>query len=312
MNKLITTDLGGFPFVLDDIRFEQDAVRNAFYGILTAWGITDDESFILSGCEVTTGGGNYNVAAGYVVLSGEVFKVDAHSVAIVGGQTYFWQISETNDPAGLKVFEAGPSYNTYKVRKAVVIGSIGTPVSYLPMLAPTIHEKITEKTAASRGTWAAFDVTTNTTSYNDASGTSLNSPLVANPDGNSDFSYIVTGNKVEISFTLSNLKLIDASTNEIRSVIIENLPFSFDGSQYRTCDLYGGATSATLFSQQGICRVLNGENRIIFNLRNLAATLKFNRKYEFQTTPSIELQEQADGSFQPIWTIRGGATFKIS
>lgn len=30
MNKLITTNNGGFPVVLDDLRFEQQAVRDTF------------------------------------------------------------------------------------------------------------------------------------------------------------------------------------------------------------------------------------------------------------------------------------------
>ena len=71
MNKLITTDLGGFPFTLDRLRWLDDAYRDAWKGLFSAFGITLPTSFKLSGCAVTINGNDYSTTAGYICLNGE-------------------------------------------------------------------------------------------------------------------------------------------------------------------------------------------------------------------------------------------------
>lgn len=145
MNKFITTDNGGLPFQLDDLRFIDDSVRNAFKGILSAYGIDPADSFIISGCAVTSGFGGivWDVAAGYISLDGEVLEVDAHSITktLLPGEAHFWQVVTSNDPAGLKTFQSTIGYNTYQIRKAQVTAAVPGG-GYMPMLADTIYKKI--------------------------------------------------------------------------------------------------------------------------------------------------------------------------
>ena len=143
MNKFITTDNGGLPIQLDDFRFIDDSVRGAFKGMLSAYGIDPADSFIISGCAVTDGGTNWNIAAGYISLDGEVLEVDAHTVTktLVGSEQHFWQIVTSNDPAGLKTFQSTISYNTYQVRKGNVVAAVPSG-GYMPMLADTIYKKM--------------------------------------------------------------------------------------------------------------------------------------------------------------------------
>ena len=145
MNKFITTDNGGLPLQLDDLRFIDDSVRNALKGILSAYGIDPADSFILSGCAVTSGFGGvvWDVAAGYISLDGEVLEVTAHSITktLLPGEKHVWRILTTNDPAGLKTFQSTVSYNTYQIRQAEVVAAVPGG-AYMPMLAPSIFDQM--------------------------------------------------------------------------------------------------------------------------------------------------------------------------
>lgn len=137
MNTLYTLANGGFPLTLNDFRFESTAVREAFKALVSPLGIdTFANGFILSGCEITGTSPNFNCAAGYICLKGEVYTVDAHAVPVPSvGQTRLWSIVETNDTAGAKSFENGVTVQTYKVRKVVITASIA-PLDYLPVTLP--------------------------------------------------------------------------------------------------------------------------------------------------------------------------------
>ena len=114
MNSLLVLVAGGFPYKLDDIRFVDDSYRDAFNNLLLAWG-TD---FIVSGCEVIS----YTVSAGYIMLNGELLKVDSHTVQGAG----FFQKQTTYDPNGLKNFKNGNVNNTYQKNRGIAIANSGT------------------------------------------------------------------------------------------------------------------------------------------------------------------------------------------
>lgn len=116
MNKLDTTKTGGQPFVLDDIRFNDTAYRNAFNSILKVFGT----NLIVQGCEVN---GN-DVAAGYVLLNGELIKVDAH----VRTGDYYSKVT-TYDAAGNKTFKNGQIQDVYEINRAVCAAGAG-PLAY--------------------------------------------------------------------------------------------------------------------------------------------------------------------------------------
>lgn len=152
MNKVLTTNNGGFPVVLNDLRFEQAATRDAFYGLLSAFGVSVADSFIISGCTIASylAGGAY--AAGYISLEGEVYKVDAGVLPVLGvGETWYWAVDVSYDSAGLKVFENAASVDTYQVRKAKIISS--TTGLAATLTTATLADKI--RAIVSEG-WAAY------------------------------------------------------------------------------------------------------------------------------------------------------------
>lgn len=96
MNKMLTPN-GGVPLKLTDIAYMQDAIRNAFEGLLN--GISTDGNIRLAGCEVTrqeVSGGNEKITwtSGWVALHGEVFIVASGDIASVpNGTKLFWKIT---------------------------------------------------------------------------------------------------------------------------------------------------------------------------------------------------------------------------
>lgn len=151
MNKLKTTDTGKLPFVLDDIRWIDSGIRDAFKGLFASLGITATNSFKITGCVVTNVNLVYSWTAGYICLMGEILPVDSGSVTIPGtpqvGYGLCWTLETTYDSAGLKIFENGNSHDTYEIRKAkLVYGQYPTnqagQTDYMPAHASYMHSKL--------------------------------------------------------------------------------------------------------------------------------------------------------------------------
>jgi len=118
MKKLNTALNGGWPLSLDDYRFWDDGIREAFQGFLSAFGASPDDSFVLSGAEVSGAGNNYT--DGFVCINGEICKVNAGLAGIIlSGESLFWIIDETDaDASGDKQFEDGNVKHKYLTRIA--------------------------------------------------------------------------------------------------------------------------------------------------------------------------------------------------
>ena len=121
MNKLITTDSGGFPFLLNDIRFLDEAYREGMASIIK----TVAEECILWGCEYSENGTIASINAGAVFFDNEIFYCPSHSVDLgVNIQDdIVLQVKEYDDPSGdgNKLFADGSTHQTYKVREVKVV-----------------------------------------------------------------------------------------------------------------------------------------------------------------------------------------------
>ncbi len=122
MKKLITNINGGFPFVLDDIRWMDEGHIERFKAILDAFGLTGQD-FIISGCQVTSTSTDYQISDGYVYINGDIRKVVSHTIQKIppAGNGHFWTTYENYDPSGNKTFEDGSTHDTYKNLFAKVI-----------------------------------------------------------------------------------------------------------------------------------------------------------------------------------------------
>ena len=149
MKRLITTENGGMPIVLDDIRWLDDEYRNAWYAFISAFGATALTSFKLSGCVVTVNDTTYTTTAGYICLEGEILQVDAHSITVSETFTAKWVVEETYDIAGNKQFFDESNHDTYLIRKGKLQQCGYTPHNYMSCDAPYLKDVILGWTPAS-------------------------------------------------------------------------------------------------------------------------------------------------------------------
>ncbi|MCK6648723.1 MAG: hypothetical protein L6Q66_03615 [Bacteroidia bacterium] len=150
MNKVDFLHNGGFPLLLDDLNFDQAATREAFYGLLSAFGATAPTSFIISGCNLS--GSAW--LPGYLSIAGEILRFDGQALAVPSfGMTNVWDVYETNDSAGQKLLENGTTVQTYKLRKARIIAvSNAVAANYLNVsTAPTLASKLVSIVSADNG-----------------------------------------------------------------------------------------------------------------------------------------------------------------
>lgn len=132
MNKFHTEDDGGLPLKLDDFRWFLNALENAFKGLLSPFGVTDQYAFILSGCNRSVASGTVTIAEGFISIGGEICYVPAHSYSEPSPGNYeYWVINETNDSSGNKEFQSGINYDTYKVRVGKISVSNSVPAGHV-------------------------------------------------------------------------------------------------------------------------------------------------------------------------------------
>jgi hypothetical protein len=118
MDKLITTNNGGMPFDLDDLRWIDQGVTASFKAIAKALNLNSETGFRLFGAEVTDAGSTYNVAAGAIFAADEIWLVNGHSVAkLAGSGSYYWKQVITYDVTGSETFESGATVETYQIRR---------------------------------------------------------------------------------------------------------------------------------------------------------------------------------------------------
>lgn len=118
MDKLKTTNNGGMPFDLDDLRWIDKGVRDTFKAIGNAMADSETDGVVLWGCDVTDAGGSYNIASGAIYAANEIWLVDAHSVVkLAGAGSWYIKKVITYDPTGNETFENSATVDTYEIRR---------------------------------------------------------------------------------------------------------------------------------------------------------------------------------------------------
>lgn len=152
MDKLNTELYGGFPFELDDWRWELEEHRRVLINI--GLGIGGYAPFVLSGCEYTVngGGGVLTINPGWVCVLGEAryYPGGAGNPAFNADQHYFLS-DNALAAAGTEVFEDGTTQDTYLLRRIKVLidpGGNSSSLLRLPrlrdMLAPGAWVPVTD------------------------------------------------------------------------------------------------------------------------------------------------------------------------
>jgi len=204
MDKLKTSDLGGFPFVLDDIRWllgrldaPNEAIYQAFNNVLRGFG----DNQILQGVVVSGTTPNVAITEGWVILDGELLKVDAQTGidTSIGNDNTFKKVT-TFDSRGNKDFLNGSTADAYEKNRAVVQGEAGN----LPLTKNRTFN-----------VWSDFILTNSDIKAEDGSGMTLD-PGAA--DDSKRIRFLVTGNMVQCSIRIIGA---NASNDLIDGILIK-------------------------------------------------------------------------------------------
>jgi len=120
MNYL-QTQLGGFDLYLDDIEFIEESVLSVLRGHVSHLAV-HQPTFVLSGCEITvTGSDTINIANGWVVVSGDLLRCEAHSIVVNDQEQkvrFELSIEDIEELESLKTKDDGTTYYSHKKRLA--------------------------------------------------------------------------------------------------------------------------------------------------------------------------------------------------
>lgn len=125
MNKKLRFS-GGEPNInIDDVLRDSDALRdflNDWLNEICENPTADTYTYILSGCTLTTPAGSaWSTTSGYVVIDGEILKVDAHTGTRSQGTDFWvWEKETTYDSNGTKTFNDTVSRDTWQKNRAVL------------------------------------------------------------------------------------------------------------------------------------------------------------------------------------------------
>lgn len=141
VKELKTTNNGGFPYDLDDIRWLQGGIKETFAALIK----TFDDGFAaikICGCQISdAGGGNFILSEGYIYIAGQIYFVPAITSPFAYGPGYKWVISNTFNATGLETFEDLTSNNTYQINRVVLQSSgTGVDVADAVFLKDIIHK----------------------------------------------------------------------------------------------------------------------------------------------------------------------------
>jgi hypothetical protein len=325
MNKFITTDLGGLPFTLDDIRFQQDATRDALAGLLSTWGINPNGVYILSGCDILDLGSALSVSEGYIAIDGEVLKVESHvAIKATGLNVNYFEVVVSNDPNGLKTFDSGGSFDTYEVREAKVGFNTFLPFGRVEWdQTPVLKDIIKDYTLDNSGAWT--EISSPYITSNDSSvGTGTEETLWGS--SSTSFKYKKIGKTVFVEFRYKALSIKDYATNPAFSIVtlipeemkpkdivqvggIISVCVAVNVGGVPTSDLLAGNIEAVILPTS----FPGGGNEGKFVLRNWIDTsvlAAFNLAYEFAGTPSRALTSIVATNIQPEWDIFGTFSYE--
>lgn len=117
MNKLITTNNGGFPFHLDDVRFLDDAYRDSINAILSQHSDgSAASSFIVSGIAISISGTVITASAGWIYISGELLYFPGGTLDHGSFLNIYFGLEVVDGES--RVFEDGSSNNVHQTRQA--------------------------------------------------------------------------------------------------------------------------------------------------------------------------------------------------
>ena len=147
MNRYLDFTGGKKSFNIDDMLWNDEATYNALNDVFRAFG----DNYIIYGCTGTT-----SITAGYVMLDGELLKVDAHTAT----STHFEKVT-TYDAGGDVTFIDGTPRQTWQKNRATITAGSGN----LEYATANRLENMEPSWTAFPGTFSAATITAQSLEY---------------------------------------------------------------------------------------------------------------------------------------------------
>lgn len=152
MNK-VRFEKDGQEVSIEDLNYSQEATREAFYGLLSGFGINPNKSFILSGCEATLTdwnnptkvGDNIAITEGYISLNGEILKVDAQNINVLTGQACYFLLDVDRSIASPRKIKGGVDYEAQEQRRGKLTTSAAPPTDRMDYNSARIESVLRNK-----------------------------------------------------------------------------------------------------------------------------------------------------------------------
>ena len=156
MNKLITTEPGGHPFMLEDLGFIQNAYTEAFAVMIRGLSESSNPGYRLIGCDLI-----YNpftstvwVNSGYVALkanTAQIYPVETHDTGVASlSGPFYWSVEEFSVAPSPVAYKAiGPAKHVHIRNKLKLSGTPSGLPSYAntPMWLDTLKNTLWKPTA---------------------------------------------------------------------------------------------------------------------------------------------------------------------
>jgi hypothetical protein len=126
MKTLITTNNGGHPLKLNNLRHLQDGFVETISSLLKGVGeFRSNYGFIVYGCEFTysNGGNTLDWTAGAVVLNDEVMLIDAGQVTKTGIQGFRFTSVTSYDAVDPQTYANASSHSVHNIVKANIVAA---------------------------------------------------------------------------------------------------------------------------------------------------------------------------------------------
>lgn len=130
MNTIDFSQLGGFPMTQDTLAYLQAANKE----VLAAWfaDVPVGQPVILSGMQMSSGGGGVSVSPGFFYLDGEVYKSPAMSAGFtMVGQNYVVNITQSTTSVTFQNLAVHPVYITKSASLGIITGTTTVGDQYL-------------------------------------------------------------------------------------------------------------------------------------------------------------------------------------
>lgn len=246
MDKFKTIAVGGLGLILDDFRWffgrltnPNDGMYEAFNNLLRGYG----DNFIVQGVVASGTTPNVAITEGWVILDGELIKVDAQTGINTTTNNKFVKVT-TFDSRGTKTFLNGSINETYEKNRAVVQGTSGN----LDFDANTLNDIVglTE--------WTDFEFNGNDFVTGNQGPTNW---VVELPGDVTNARFRIRGKTVDIQISINNSGFTGPPGNDSGELRIENLPFSAKNVGIGVVNFIINGTS-----EMGFCQMDASANRL--------------------------------------------------